>query len=127
MRQDAHNPAGTLRPALRLYASVLSAPEPGLAIVGFGKRDAPFDIDLPIPLAVRRRADLPAGPMHAAVEIRVLRCNDQHAFLRHEGELAVGDQVVFGISHPCTAFDKWTLVPVLDDDERVVDLVTTVF
>lgn len=127
MREDAHNPAGTLLPALRLYASVVSTPEPALAIVGFGKRDAPFDIDLPIPLAVRRRGDLPAGPTVPLTDISVLRCNDQHAFLHHDGELAVGDQVVFGISHPCTAFDKWSLVPVLDDDERVVDLVTTQF
>lgn len=127
MREDAHNPAGTLLPALRLYASVLSTPEPGLAIVGFGKRDAPFDIDLPIPLAVRRRDDLPEGPAHPLDGVSVLRCNDQHAFLNHDGELAVGDQVVFGISHPCTAFDKWNLVPVLDDDERIVDLVTTQF
>lgn len=127
MREDAHNPAGTLLPALRLYASVVSTPEPGLAIVGFGKRDAPFDIDLPIPLAVRRRGDLPAGPAAPLTGVSVLRCNDQHAFLHHDGELAVGDQVVFGISHPCTAFDKWSLVPVLDDDERVVDLVTTQF
>ncbi len=127
MREVAHNPAGTLLPALRLYASVLSTPEPGLAIVGFGKRDAPFDIDLPIPLAVRRRHDLPAGPAQSLTGVSVMRCNDQHAFLRHDGELAVGDQVVLGISHPCTAFDKWTLVPVLDDDERVIDLVTTEF
>lgn len=127
MREEAHNPAGTLLPALRLYASVVSTPEPGLAIVGFGKRDAPFDIDLPIPLAVRRRDDLPTGRARALSGVSVLRCNDQHAFLRHDGELAVGDQVVFGISHPCTAFDKWSLVPVLDDDERVIDLVTTWF
>ena len=59
--------------------------------------------------------------------VRVLRCNDQHAFVEHAGELAVGDQVVFGLSHPCTAFDKWSLVPVLDDEEHVIDLVTTQF
>jgi len=127
MREDAHNPAGTLLPALRLYASVVSTPEPGLAIVGFGKRDAPFDIDLPIPLAVRRRDDLPVGPTASLTDVSVLRCNDQHAFLHHDGGLAVGDQVVFGISHPCTAFDKWSLVPVLDEDEHIVDLVTTWF
>jgi D-serine dehydratase len=127
MRAGAHNPAGTLLPALRLHASVLSTPEPGLAIVGFGKRDAPFDIDLPIPLAVRPRADLPDGPVVPLTDVSVARCNDQHAFLAHNGELAVGDQVVFGISHPSTAFDKWSLVPVLDDDERIVDLVTTSF
>jgi D-serine dehydratase len=127
MRADAHNPAGTLVPALRLYASVVSTPEPGLAILGFGKRDAPYDIDLPIPLAVRRRADLPTGPTSALTGVSVLRCNDQHAFLQHTGQLEVGDQVVLGLSHPCTAFDKWSLIPILDDDEYVVDLATTQF
>ena len=114
-------------PALRLYASVVSTPEPGLAILGFGKRDAPYDIDLPIPLAVRRRTNCPTGPSEVLRGVRVLRCNDQHAFVEHAGELAVGDQVVFGLSHPCTAFDKWSLVPVLDDEEHVIDLVTTQF
>jgi D-serine deaminase-like pyridoxal phosphate-dependent protein len=39
----------------------------------------------------------------------------------------VGDLLEFGISHPCTAFDKWPLVPVLDDEARLTGLVTTVF
>ena len=32
-----------------------------------------------------------------------------------------------GISHPCTAFDKWRLIPVVDDDYTVVDAVLTFF
>jgi D-serine deaminase-like pyridoxal phosphate-dependent protein len=90
---------------------VLSRPEPGLAIAGFGKRDAPYDLGLPI---VRS----PDG-----VTLEAL--NDQHAFLR--GELAVGDVVVCGISHPCTAFDKWPLLGVIDDDDVVVGTVDTRF
>jgi D-serine deaminase-like pyridoxal phosphate-dependent protein len=39
--------------------------------------------------------------------------------------------VRFGLSHPCTAFDKWSLVPVLDDasadDPYVTGLVRTYF
>ncbi|MGH3731585.1 MAG: alanine racemase, partial [Micromonosporaceae bacterium] len=42
----AGHPLGSLRPALRLWAYVLSTPEPGLAICGYGKRDAPYDMDL---------------------------------------------------------------------------------
>jgi D-serine deaminase-like pyridoxal phosphate-dependent protein len=42
------SPLPELRPALELWARVLSCPEPGLAIAGFGKRDAPYDIDLPV-------------------------------------------------------------------------------
>jgi D-serine deaminase-like pyridoxal phosphate-dependent protein len=43
----------------------------------------------------------------------------------------VGSVVRLGLSHPCTAFDKWRLVPVVDSadlpDPRVVDLVPTFF
>jgi D-serine deaminase-like pyridoxal phosphate-dependent protein len=31
-----------------------------------------------------------------------------------------------GLSHPCTVFDKWQLLPVVDGT-RVVDLVRTFF
>ncbi|MFI5782308.1 amino acid deaminase [Nocardia sp. NPDC051570] len=45
--------------------------------------------------------------------------------------IAVGDIVRLGLSHPCTAMDKWRLVPVIDDADaerpRVVDLVHTFF
>ena len=69
-----------LRPALELWARVLSCPEPGLAIAGFGKRDAPYDLGLPVVRSV------------AGVEVEAL--NDQHAFLRDpSGALRVGDQM----------------------------------
>ena len=44
--------------------------------------------------------------------------NDQHAYLGcpEESPLAVGDLVACGISHPCTTFDKWQVVYVVDDD-----------
>jgi D-serine deaminase-like pyridoxal phosphate-dependent protein len=38
-----------------------------------------------------------------------------------------GDLVCFGISHPCTAFDKWRSIPVVDDDYRIVDIMHTYF
>jgi D-serine deaminase-like pyridoxal phosphate-dependent protein len=109
----AQHPLGALRPAMELWAYVLSTPEPGLAICGFGKRDASYDVDLPTPLGLRG----------AVVE----KLNDQHAFVRHEGELAVGDVVVFGLSHPCTALEKWPLIPLLDDADAVVGAVRTYF
>jgi D-serine deaminase-like pyridoxal phosphate-dependent protein len=108
----AVTPLPALRPALELWARVLSCPEPGLAIAGFGKRDAPYDIGLPI---VRT----PAG-------VHVEALNDQHAFLRGDS-LAVGDVVVCGISHPCTAFDKWPLIGVVDDDDVIIGAVETRF
>lgn len=102
-----------LRPALQIRAQVLSRPEPDLAIVGMGRRDVSFDQGMPVPL------DL--GP--SVVE----RLNDQHAYLRTAADVAVGDWLRFGVSHPCTTFDKWRLIPVLDTDDRVVDLVHTFF
>ena len=38
-----------------------------------------------------------------------------------------GDMVASGISHPCTAFDKWRLLPVVDDNYNVIDGVLTWF
>jgi D-serine deaminase-like pyridoxal phosphate-dependent protein len=49
--------APALRPALELWAQVLSRPEPDLALLGAGRRDAGFDKGLPVPLGV-----LPASP-----------------------------------------------------------------
>ncbi|WP_280721894.1 alanine racemase [Kitasatospora sp. MAA4] len=115
-----------LRSAMHGWARVLSRPEDQLALLDGGKRDFPYDLGLPEPQLVRG-AD---GPV--ALTGTVTALNDQHAFLRGAGDLAaVGAVVRLGLSHPCTAFDKWTLIPVLDDadgaDPRVVDLVRTFF
>ncbi|WP_246002072.1 alanine racemase [Allorhizocola rhizosphaerae] len=114
---------GTLLAALEVWAQVLSAPERGVVIAGAGRRDVPHDSGLPVPLRVRgldgvtREADGPAF---------VERLSDQHAHLR--GLSAVpGELVCFGISHPCTAFDKWRAIPVVDDGYRVLDVIETYF
>ena len=39
-----------LAAALEVWGRVLSAPEPGLALVDVGKRDVSFDANLPLPL-----------------------------------------------------------------------------
>jgi D-serine deaminase-like pyridoxal phosphate-dependent protein len=116
---------GSLQAALDLWAQVLSTPEPGLAIVGMGKRDAPYDEGLPVPVAVRR-VD---GTTGSAAGLVVTRLNDQHAYLAvaPDAVLSPGDLVRFGISHPCTAFDKWRAVPVVDDAGTVVDVLHTYF
>ena len=107
-----------LRSAMHAWARVLSHPEERLALLDAGRRDVPFDIDLP-------------GPQSVAGEITAL--NDQHAFLRlGEGaEVSVGEVVRLGLSHPCTAFDKWKVVAVIDDpdaaDPRVIGAVATCF
>ena len=114
------------QPAMELWAHVLSRPEPELALFGFGKRDVPFDVDLPSPVVIRR-ASGDTVDANAGLEIRSL--NDQHAYahVRADLELEPGDVVGFGISHPCTAFDKWRVLPVLDDDDRVIDAIATHF
>ena len=104
-----------LWPALSVWAQVLSCPEPGLALVGMGRRDVSFDQDMPVPYGL--------SASHIA------KLNDQHAYLMLGGDdrVGVGDWVQFGISHPCTVFDKWTMIPVLDEDDRPVDLIRTFF
>jgi D-serine dehydratase len=115
--------APALRPALELWAQVLSRPEPGLALLGAGRRDAGFDKGLPVPLRVVRRG--------ATREVRgeVTELNDQHAYLRLDEAtaLAPGDLVCLGISHPCTTLDKWRVIPVVGDDGRVTDAVHAFF
>jgi D-serine dehydratase len=39
----------------------------------------------------------------------------------------VGDIVSLGVSHPCTTFDKWQVLYVIDDEGVVVDAVRTWF
>jgi D-serine deaminase-like pyridoxal phosphate-dependent protein len=102
------------REALTVWATVLSRPEPGLALAGLGRRDVSTDTGLPVP-----RDDA----------LRVTAVNDQHAYLAvPDGHaLAVGDVLGFGISHPCTTFDKWRTLPIVSADGTVLELATTVF
>ena len=39
----------------------------------------------------------------------------------------VGDMVACGISHPCTTFDKWRLLFIVDDDYTVTSAIRTFF
>jgi D-serine deaminase-like pyridoxal phosphate-dependent protein len=114
-----------LLPAMRLWSQVLSRPEPGLALLNFGKRDASYDEGLPVPLYGR---GVGGGPVDVA-GCRVEKLNDQHAFLSVPARsgLAVGDWVGFGLSHPCTALDKWQLVPLVDGEGTALDYVRTFF
>ena len=112
--------------ALEIWGRVLSRPEPGLAFIDFGRRDVPFDQDLPNPLWMRN-AD--GSNPRAATHLRISDVNDQHAYLLlpEEETLQPGDWVGCGISHPCTAFDKWRYLPLVDDDYCVTDSLETAF
>lgn len=115
-----------LIPAIEIWGVVLSRPEPMRAIVGVGKRDASSDGLLPVVKKVRR---LGSSKIEAVPEFRVSALNDQHAYLDldPDDELAVGDLMAFGISHPCTTFDKWRVIPIVNDDYRVISLAHTMF
>ncbi|MFC8986789.1 amino acid deaminase [Streptomyces sp. NPDC014603] len=115
---------GALEPAFRLWAQVVSRPSPEQAFLNAGKRDAAHDLDLPSAQVVRRD-----GTEQPAAGITVTGLSDQHAWLRTTGEpgLEVGDWVGLGLSHPCTSFDKWELIPVAEADGTVVDYIRTFF
>jgi D-serine dehydratase len=116
---------GALRPALELWAYVQSCPEPGLALLTMGKRDAPYDAGLPTPVLRWRPG---TGWLDCADAI-IFALNDQHAYVRlgAGSDWEVGDMIGCGISHPCTAFDKWRFLPVVNDAYDVIDGVLTFF
>jgi D-serine dehydratase len=117
-----------LRAALEVWALVQSLPEPGLAILGVGKRDLSHDLGMPVPLGTCARASRERRPVPEGWAVH--RLNDQHAYLHLTSDthgLQVGDRVCLGISHPCTTFDKWRWMPIVDDDYTVVDAIVTCF
>ncbi|HWC22591.1 MAG TPA: amino acid deaminase [Flexivirga sp.] len=122
-----------LRSAMHGWVRVSSQPEPGMAIFDAGKRDLPFDEGLPEVQRLRpRTADEHVTDLDG---VSVTALNDQHGFLRFDAQaeppVQIGDELRLGLSHPCTAMDKWTLVPVIgdadEDDPVVVDLLRTWF
>ncbi|WP_227468194.1 alanine racemase [Microbacterium sp. YJN-G] len=127
--------------AMHGLARVVSSPEPGLALIDAGKRDLPYDEGMPIPRAWRTEATptqsgspaaswgaLTGAPWHP-LEGEISAMNDQHSYLRTTEPLAIGSVVRLGLSHPCTAFDKWRVLPVVESAESdlVVDLIRTHF
>jgi len=121
-------PPGDLRAAMEVWTHVQSIPEPGRAILTCGKRDISFDTGWPVPLRLLRNGDvstaMPFGAFH-----KVSTMNDQHAYLLGpaDGLLRVGDVVVLGVGHPCTTFDKWQVIPLVDEAFRIVGAIRTFF
>ncbi|HEX8192488.1 MAG TPA: alanine racemase [Allosphingosinicella sp.] len=113
-----------LQPALEVWAVVQSCPEPGLAILGLGRRDVSHDSGLPRPIRVHR----PGAGEQSAAGLETLALWDQHASLAcPAGALQVGDIVGFGISHPCGTFDKWRALFLADRKDRIIGAATTIF
>jgi D-serine dehydratase len=126
-RRAIAGPAPRLVPALEVWSRVISRPQANQAIVLLGKRDVSFDIDLPVARWWFRegRHDAP----DAIDGLIVDKLNDQHAYLSvpSDAGLAVGDLLGFHISHPCTTFDKWSLLMEVDDDYTVLGGLETFF
>ncbi len=114
--------------AIEVRGVVLSVPEPMKAIVAIGKRDVGNDLAPPTPI----RAWHSFAPPRDLDEVIVSSTDDQHTHLMHrdghpiEGTLGVGDIVALGIAHPCTTFDRWRFIPIVDDGV-IVDVAQTYF
>ncbi|WP_030265449.1 amino acid deaminase [Streptomyces violens] len=123
---NRHPDEGALQPAFRLWAQVVSRPNGAQAFANAGKRDAAYDLDLPEAQVVRSARD---GSVRPADGISVTGLSDQHAWIGTEpgAGLEVGDWIGMGLSHPCTSFDKWQLIPLVEADGTVSDFVRTFF
>ena len=119
----AVSPVPGLIPAISVRAVVLSTPEAGMAVVGAGKRDLPYDAGLPIFLSARTADG--AEKDGAAAGVRNLY--DHHAVLTGVTGLDVTDTVDFGLSHPCSAFDRWPEYVLTDRDGHDKDVWHTDF
>jgi D-serine dehydratase len=117
-----------LAPALEVWGQVVSRPEPGLAFLNLGKRDVAHDLGLPRP-AYWYRGGTHTLPTTTPETWGITTLYDQHARLElPEGtDLEIGDLVGCTISHPCTTFDKWQVVFLVDDRYQVVEAVKTFF
>lgn len=118
--------AGDLVSALELCAYVQSLPEPGLAIIGFGKRDAAFDAGLPQPIGHYRLGE---SQTFISGSMKTVEMMDQHAMLSYSSSvnLQVGDILIFATSHPCLTFDKWRKLYLVDEQYNVLQEIATFF
>jgi D-serine deaminase-like pyridoxal phosphate-dependent protein len=59
----------------------------------------------------------------------VTKLNDQHLYLEVPADMVLvpGDLVRLGISHPCTAFDRWHIIFETDSEGTVLDAIQTYF
>jgi D-serine dehydratase len=123
--------SSSLQPALEIWVKVQSVPEPGLAILSAGRRDLSFDQCMPMPVRWAARRQSGEGAMQATPESwKVKALSDQHAHMVFDANGVwpqVGDRVALGISHPCTTFDKWRWMAVIEDDGCISGAISTHF
>ena len=110
----------TFKAAIEVWAQIISSPEPNFGVLNLGKRDIGNDLHNPIPFA-----QYSSGL--TAFSGQVEKLNDQHGYLRSKQDFAVSQLIGLAISHPCTTFDKWRLIPLVNDNYDVVDCLYTFF
>lgn len=127
-QRDSSIAADAFTPALLVFTYVQTRPDRDKAIVTMGRRDVGTDSAMPVPLVVYRPGR-DSRPMPVGEGFSLSGLNDQHGHLSlpADADLEVGDIIGFGISHPCTTFDKWQVLFVVDDEYRVVDAIRTFF
>lgn len=124
---DVANISGQLSPALEVWGCVQSLPEAGLAVLNIGKRDVSFDFEMPKPI-LWFRSGSHSEPLPLSGH-SISRLNDQHAYCEtpEDSPLRIGDMIAVGVAHPCTTFDKWRNIFVVDDDYTVSSAIRTYF
>jgi D-serine dehydratase len=120
--------SGRFENALEVWAHVLSVPEPRRAILGAGRRDFGHDAALPRPIK-HLRPGRDVGPLAAPIDWDIVAVNDQHAHMTFPAgaDLKIGDMIGLGVSHPCSTFDMWRLIFVVDDAYVVRSAIETFF
>jgi len=113
------------RPALSVWSTVLSRPEPDRLVIDMGRRDVANDAGAPVVVEAVARG----GGSVAVDGLEVVRMFDQHIIVSspRTSELRVGDRVRVGISHPCTTMDKWKWIPTVTDSDRIDGVIRTYF
>jgi D-serine dehydratase len=127
IRARAGRAAPMLLPALEVWGQVLSRPEPKLAIVSAGRRDFSHDAGLPVPIRHAKRGATLASTVASGWSVAGVSDQHAHIHIPTDAPVEVGDLVGLGPSHPCTTFDKWRVIYLVDPDYRVVDVVRTWF
>ncbi len=117
----------SLKPAIEVWCMVQSLPEDDLAILTIGKRDIGYDLHLPKPIKyVNDKNQIVPSPD----DWQLTALNDQHGFLKYDAtkmRLKIGMRLALGVSHPCTTFEKWQNIFLVDDNYEILDIITTDF
>jgi D-serine dehydratase len=135
--QSKFSPKDDFAPALEIWAMVQAIHESGVAVLTMGIRDLPYDLGYPTPVRQYRDGKLVDRILPEAYDdmsksegqFVITSSNDQHCYMSFPAgaDLKVGDVIACGISHPCTAFDKWDVLYRVDKNFNVIGALKTCF